>query len=443
MKIKIYKNNNENKIISNNIIPWIFLKISLDILYLFGTSIFYEYLGRTLDFNILKYIIGWCVYFVFIFFISNIRIERIRFMVKCIFLLSGVANISMFSLRNYPFYYFFIVVLFWTVLIALSISVAYIKQLKVLKKNESLNAISFSYKDDFLLVIGFLIVIYMVEKYGLNVTSFINIYSARSYFRSENVSTIDNYLLSWNGTVILPWCFLIAFKEEKYPKAFISLILAFIMFLINGLKTWLVMYAVVAVFLVLLHKKNDYDYAIRNVINGLSIIVIISVIIFRKTGNYVLAALIDRTIILPGEINYYYIDFFSDNEFLYLRESIFKVFAKSPYSPKSSIQISQTYMSAAEYHNATNGLVGDIYGNFGMLGIIIYPFIIIIAFILLNYMLSSFDKEVSCVVIFILMWLLVNTSFFTWLMTGGYFLYIVILWFYRKYRLYISYKFKT
>ena len=196
----------------------IFLKLSLDALYVFGTSVFYSYLGRELQFNVVKYFLGCIAFLFFLSLIEKIKIDRIRFMIKCIFMLSGFSNMSVYGLRNYENSYFIIVVLFWTLLICSCICLSYIKQLGFLKKEEQVEENTFSYKDELLLFLGLIITAFEVSKFGLNISSFTDIYYARESFRSQNLSLIDSYLLSWNGTVILPWCFLVTFKRKKYLK---------------------------------------------------------------------------------------------------------------------------------------------------------------------------------------------------------------------------------
>lgn len=416
----------------------IFYKFAVDMLYIFGTSVVYSYLGRDLRFNIYKYCTAWIVFLFFVYLIERILVKRIKFMVKCIFMLSGVSNMSIFGLRDYDTIYFLIVVLFWLLIISICICLPHIKQFKEINRKQKIAKVTFNNKDEFLLLIGLLITIMEVSKFGINVSSFSAIYTARDSFRSQNLSPLDSYLLSWNGTVILPWCFLVSFNRKKYFKAGLSLILAVFMFLINGLKTWLAIYIIIVVFSILLKKKKDFDYSINAVLILLADVILASLFLFLKTSHYEILGILDRIVVLPGEINYYYLDFFSNNEFLFLRESIFKTFASSPYSPWSAVQISQEYMAAAYYHNATNGLIGDMYGNFGLFGVILYPFMIATAFAVLNYMLEGFDAITSAVVVFLLMWLLVNTSFFTWLMTGGFFVYVFILFFYKKYRVKIK-----
>lgn len=427
---KMFKRNHLKFYVSS-----ILYKISLDMLYIFGTSQIYDYLGRGLNFNLTKYIIGWVFFFVIISLIEKIKVEKIRFMIKCIFILTGVSNVSVFGLRNYNYYYFLVVLIFWSELIILCVLLSYSTKFKE-KENFQPNRIVFNYKDELLLLVGIAITIYEVLKYGIHVSDFSSLYSARDAFRAQTIPTIDSYLLSWNGTVILPWCFLVSLKRKKYFNALIAVLAAMFMFLINGLKTWVIIYLIVFLFCYLLRsEKKTLDYAINLVQLGLALLIVGSLLYYSYSGSIEVVGLLDRSVILPGEVNYFYLDFFNNHELLYLRESILKSISSSPYSPWSAVQISQTYMQNAFYHNATNGMIGDFYGNFGIFGILSYPFGILGCFYFLNSSLEKFDRTISAVVSFILMWMLINTSFFTWIMTGGFAIYLAILFMYKKIRI--------
>ncbi len=409
---------------------FIIYKIALDMLFCYGTSVQYAYLNRILEFNAIKYWAGWIIYIILVLLIISIKNDDIKFMIKSIFILSGVSNISIFGLRNYNTKYFIFVLIFWIILIGLCIFYSNIKRKKEGEKEKTV-FLSGNHLNSFLLVMGIIITIYLVKKFGLNVSSFTSLYQAREKFRTIQLSTIDSYLLSWNATVIFPWLFLISLNTKKYIRCILILVFALMMFAINGMKTWLVLYAII-IALVFITKKHDLNKSMNIITLGLTSLIIISLFAFKIDGQYNMLGMLDRSIILPGEINYYYLDFFSKHEFLYLRESIFKVFATSPYIPKSSVQISMINMSNAYYHNATNGLIGDYYGNFGIFGIIIYPFMIIATYIVLIKSTKGYDIAVKSVIFFILMWLLINTSFFTWLMTGGYLLYLLVLYLNKK-----------
>lgn len=68
-----------------------------------------------------------------------------------------------------------------------------------------------------------------------------------------------------------------------------------------------------------------------------------------------------------------------------------------------------------------------MYGNFGFFGILFYPFMIMPSYFVLDNVTNKYSNSVRAVILFILMWSLINTSFFTWIMTGGYIIYVIIL----------------
>ena len=66
-----------------------------------------------------------------------------------------------------------------------------------------------------------------------------------------------------------------------------------------------------------------------------------------------------------------------------------------------------------------NGLWGDAFRNFGLIGEFIYPFAIVKAYEIVEQN-GRHQSRVMCIyIMFIILWSSINTSFFTWLLTGG------------------------
>ena len=68
---------------------------------------------------------------------------------------------------------------------------------------------------------------------------------------------------------------------------------------------------------------------------------------------------------------------------------------------------------------ANNGLWGDAFRNFGIVGTMIYPFFIsrVLASVARSVNHKNFRFQI--IVVFLAIWNAVNVSFFTWLITGG------------------------
>lgn len=410
----------EKNIIDNKYFYFSFFyiyKTIIDIMYIKKTCMYYGYLGRCVDFNIYKYLFGLVIFGIILIKIQNIKEKTIRFMVNCIFFLNGVTNISLYGLKNYDSEKFCVVILFWFILIMICDWVA---------NFENTNTTTIKYFDNYkitkkLLIIGIIITLYLLIKYDFNIVDSNNLYMGRELFRNIYVPQIDKYLISWNAFVILPWCFYNFLISKNYKISILIFLLALIMFGITTVKTYLILYVAILYFNYFFKGKN-FDQIINLMLLSSIIFILLSILFDSK----ILIGYIDRTFWLPGEINYYYLEFFSKRELLYLRESIFKWFENSPYYPWSAVQISHTYMEAAYYHNMTNGFIGDAYANFGILGIVIYPVLIGVTFWILKRSSNNNDDFMS-LIIFLLIWSLINTSFFTWLMTGGYLMFICIL----------------
>lgn len=419
---------------------YIFYKISLDCFFAFGSSEKYMYLGLQLDFVLGKYIIGWIFYLFLLFFKQFLMKEEIRFIFNMLMILSTTATISLYGLMNFRSAHFLLVVLFWLgVLLAFfSLQKCWATPIRL----KSFNSLSRQKKpltmnkeavlDTIIFVSAGIITLYMFTKYGkVLASSILHVYDLRSEFRSLNVSQLDTYLISWNGLVLLPWSFLRFLSKRKWVMALIVFQLGFVMFSINGMKTWLFIYpAFIVIFYIL--KRRDYSYLCCTVLIGISVLLFSSLIIYRTSGEYWLLSICERIFFTPAENDYYYIEYSSKHEILFLRESIMKNLFESPYEISFSKIIGDMYLSAATYRNATNGGIGDAYANFGVLGILVYPWLMAITFRLVGKKLQYFPDSVFGCVIFSLVFTYIGTSFFTWLMTGGVLLYYFIMWIYNR-----------
>lgn len=419
------------KFISENCLYYLsycVFKISLDMFYIYGTSIEYNYLGSILDFNLIKYSIGWLTFLTMIILINNIFDNDIKFIINILFAFSGISNITLYGLKNINDSDFFIVIIYWTLICLIA---WFFSRVKLNNRNKGKVTFNFDIKTELLIVLSIMITVYLLLKFGSNgLLSLNDAYEARAEFRQQSLNTIDSYLMSWNAVVILPWCCLSALNKRKYFMLAIVLFLAMMMFSINGMKTWIILYVIIFC-IYFLCKYINTNNLLSYILAGMSMMMWIALFIFYRYENYTLLGLVNRSIILPGEINYYYLDFFKNNDLLYLRESIFKVF-DSPYNTLSSILISKKYMTAAFYHNATNGLLGDAFANFGIIGIFIYPVMINVVAKILKFIIVDMNDFYKYSIYFIQFWLLINTSFFTWIMTGGFALVCFIAFVFRK-----------
>jgi hypothetical protein len=412
--------------LSGDILAFVLFKIAVDLLYVFCSSVQYAYLGSVLEFHALKYVVGWLAYGVFVFLILRVKDDALRFMTQILFVLSGCSNLSLYGLRNFADRHFLLVLVYWFLLIGLTtLADRFLKRKSTRRSVNSGAVVRNTLLNALALIAGVVLTVFLTWKFRSTAPA--EGYALRSAFREMNIPTIYSYLLSWTAIVILPWLFLVSLNLKKWITGALVLALAFFMYRINAMKTWILVYPAIAV-LFFLVKRVGLRKAVRWVLYLVSAAIAASILLYRFAGIGLFSGLLDRILVLPGAINYYYLMFFENGDKLYLSESILDTFLRSPYTEAlSSILVSKTYMTAAYYHNATNGLLGDAYANFGLIGVFAYPAVIAFTNLIIRNRAVAAGKGVFPSVLFILMWLLVNTSYFTWLMTGGVFLYLAIL----------------
>ncbi len=240
----------------------------------------------------------------------------------------------------------------------------------------------------------------------------------RLYMRTVNLPTLVRYLFPLTGTVFLPYLFIRFLNNKKYFFVFLIFILGVLNYSINGMKTWLVIYLLELFVFIFSKQKNKYKYMVSFMSLFLSVLTILAIIIYNKFNSLFLVSILRRVLLIPAGINYLYIDFFSINEKLFLRESVFRIFFKSPYKIGSSFLIGG--MRTGNYEaNANNGLLGDAYSNFGLIGVFLYPLILVMTFYIVLKLTKKTDINILIPLLLILVWNLINCSFFTWLLTGG------------------------
>ncbi len=245
-------------------------------------------------------------------------------------------------------------------------------------------------------------------------------YERRMTLRMEALPSALNYLFMFIGGTVFPYLFAKGLSRRKYALAIMSLALGIIMYFVNGMKTWLLLYPL-AVGIMLINRlskgsNNKLDY----LIDGLFLLLpILCVLVYEVTGVYDFMSQLARVTVIPNNIGFKSIDFFKNNELLYLRESILRSLFRSPYEGGSDFYINYGANSTLTSSRANNGLWGDAFRNFGLLGTMIYPFFIGYVFHVVEVNCKEERAGLRLFILFLILWSAINTSFFTWLLTGG------------------------
>lgn len=408
------------------IMQYIAYKIVFDIIYINIVSENFEYMGLYKDFNSIKYIIGWLISISIILISQYIFRDRIyNYIVNILIFLCILPQISLWGIKNYSNESIIFMMLYWLIFIS-SLWLFRSIRLKSFESRLTDRRLSNNIFVILILIFSTIFILYVSGKYtGFRFTlNLDDVYRYRGEFSGMQTSMFVNYLLPLTSTVLLPYLFVIYMIEKKYKLLLITITLGLFAFSISGMKTWLFIYIIIIIICMLKNKKNI------DIINVLLFILIlftiITIIHYFFTGDLTLVGLHNRMLSYPSELNFYYFNFFQEHEILYLRESILRYFFKSPYNIGAPTTIALKYAGGPS--NAVNGLFGDAYANFGIIGIIIYPLLYAIIIRILVEVCKYFnDDRYLYSIFFILIWNCVNTSFFTWLVTGGVILYYIII----------------
>lgn len=417
------------------VILMIVYKLSLELLFIYNLSSIYDYLGVRLDYSGYKMFISWVVFFILIMLTLNFEKHSFWFIVIQLFsLFVIVPSISLYGLKNLHTTYFIYNLIFWLFFIIYAIflskikftSTSFINIAQKININDTVLTIIFIVS-----AISVLVASYLYGDFRVMI-DFNDIYKYRLELREVSMPVYFRYMLPFMGTISLPLCVMEYLNRKKYIFLGLTLLVGLMLFSINGMKTWLFVYFVVfAVYNVT--KKEYNNYSIINRILTLFIIgSIVGYIFSVYYKNNVISGNIHRMTIAVPEISYYFIDYFIDKEPLLLRGSILRHLLQYPYSIPIEFQIGGLYMGNFA-NRANNGLLGDAYSNFKFFGVISYPFLYTLVFKILQIVLHRYDYKTNYFMLFVLIWASMNTSFFTWLLTGGVIMVCFIYYFNSKF----------
>lgn len=401
-------------------------KTLLDRHYLIGSSVYFSYMGVHADFNFTKYLLT-VVLLIPQYYVGKLIHNKVmKYIYYFYLILMIIPSTSQCALVNYPWNYLVLVCLYWAM-----IAVSFVVLQKIEIRNFQTTKRNVLTKDNkinkALYIIGIISSMYLFAKYFNGMyTSILKTYDTRVNFRTFSTS-FDTYLISWAGVVFLPWSFIIALYNKQYRKVAIIEGATFLLFLSDGQKMWL-FFGLFFIFVYMFYRKGNI---LRWFLLFSCALILISDVIFLTNGDYTISSIFDRIYLAPSEVTLYYIDFFQDNEPLYLSESIMRWCISSPYNKKIPVIIADLYWTAASYHSCTIGLLGDAIANFGVIGVILYPWMMGLLAMIAKCLWGELPEFVVICLTFIFVYESGNLSFFTFLLTGGFVFYILIFCSYK------------
>lgn len=369
---------------SNDIIQtgcFVIYKIMIDILYLL-------YSGRTFDYGIqisvLNIVSGYISVVLFSYFM-------------CIYYKSqSVSSLLMIAINMFYFIpittycslgpgsssFLFFSILYWGILSFLQIRLPVIS----LKRKQS-----FLLDKSFYILfaaIAFLTIFISVKYTGFRIiTNLLEVYDVRAEASTYNLPAWLVYMQKFS-TILIPLLILFAFSKKKYIFGIFGCFLLLLNFSFAGHKSVLFM----GIFLIagfLFWRKEMMSIIVPGgVVIGIFAILeerffqhaYINSFLFRREG-FVLASLSDK----------YYRYFINNPTDLFRGTFLGKLGWVSPYKQPVSSVIGNNYLTQTVSSN--NGLLADVWGQLGVIGILIMPIIIIVCFRLFDMATDGLEMK--------------------------------------------------
>lgn len=258
-------------------------------------------------------------------------------------------------------------------------------------------------------------------------TSLADSTSQRLALRANAMPGLMSYIFMILGGVVMPYLFARYLSLGKKIFAFVSFGCGFLLFSINGMKTWIFLYLfIIAICLVCKISTYSVEKMCIFVTGMLCVVTVGCILAYLKNGTIDFMNQFGRVVLIPNDIGFKSINFFSNHEYLYLRESILRAFFDTPYQGGSDFYINYGANSNINSSRSNNGLWGDAFRNFGLVGMFVFPILFAKIFQIIAENGKKQKIDLQIITIFLMLWNSVNISFFTWLLTGGVIVIIIL-----------------
>lgn len=249
--------------------------------------------------------------------------------------------------------------------------------------------------------------------------------------RADYVQTrgpLIGYFVPWQANVfnLIILCYGLE-KRNYWLLGLVSLAQLFL-FGMTGHKSFLMAPLLAGGVFFIWQKKNAISY----VLLGASLVAVASYAYFLITGNmFVPSLFIHRLLFVPAGLHLVYYDFFSQPEHpLYmLSDSLLSNFVQNPYGISMPSLITSSYWDVD--FNPNVGYLGDAYGNFGVLGMLLFSAILGVALRIVDGVGSSLPSHFVAAAISMPAISITQSALFTSMLTHGLIPAILMLWIFR------------
>ena len=250
------------------------------------------------------------------------------------------------------------------------------------------------------------------------------VYEVREEFL-EDIAPLMGYLVPWQAYVLNPALMLIGFKRRSLLIGASGLVLQLLLFGMTGFRAFLLIPLLLLGLLLIGRRRHLAAVALA----AMMTVVGIALALYAWLDQPMIPALlVDRVIMVPAEVHYWYYDFFGvhGQAPLQLSQSILSAATSAHYRAPIAEVIGWKYLGSAASANV--GLFADAFANFGFAGCGVFALLFALLLKAVDAASRATDARVATALVGMPAFQLVNSGLLTTLLTHGLGLAIVVLW---------------
>lgn len=400
---------------------FILLRLLFDYTYDTIISVVFGYYNFNYEPSTFSFIISWA----FLLSLSPLiiktfyRVELSSNIMTMLILVSLLPTTTMIAYNSsYSFTYILLMYIYWLLLLILNLYVPEIVLFRKIKENTSWPLYLY-------IIISSCAIIYVSWVY----TGFrfhfglLDVYDIRAEAREYQGHVLLGYIITAADNILPVILTYFLIKKQRILAAIIAMFIL-LNFGISAAKlvVFLLIFAIGGYLFI--KSTNVFFYGVWAVI----VIVLTSIFEFLVLNTYFISNFsLFRVFFIPAKLHYVYYEFFSKNEFDYFRQSAFKFFLESPY--KDNIQFLMGYNDIRDFSaRANNGLFSDAYLNFGVIGILLFPIVVVLILKYLEGAAKNLNPKILFITATSVTFVIQGVPFTQALLTSGLFLLIILFY---------------
>jgi hypothetical protein len=224
-----------------------------------------------------------------------------------------------------------------------------------------------------LTVLGILSALYVVAAFGIHSPpSLSNVYVTRSSFHAQLAGTTGGgYIVPWAGNAIYPILMALGIARRRPALVILGVAGELLIYADTGLKEVAFGVALVPLVYVAISQRSRWFGALASF--ATPAILLASVHLGSITGQ-LSVSLARRVFATPGQVGYYYYEYFSLHPKDHLAASFLRWFVHHPYLKPPPLIVGSAYFPK-ESPNANAHIWADAFANFGFAGIVVFTLV--------------------------------------------------------------------